>query len=131
FAERHAVVVGAGIAGAGVAHALSLRGWRVTVFDPGGGGAAHGAGHLAAALTPLLARDDSPRARLTRAGALRAAARWAPWTDGDVVARCGAVQQAKSDAREADMRTMLDALGCPADWVRAVDRAEASALAGW
>jgi len=130
FAERHAVVVGAGIAGAGVAHALSLRGWRVTVFDPGGGGAAHGAGHLAAALTPLLARDDSPRARLTRAGALRAAARWAPWTDGDIVARCGTVQQAKSDAKEADMRTMLDALGFPADWVRAVDRAEASALAG-
>lgn len=128
FAERHAVVVGAGIAGAGVAHALSLRGWRVTVLDPGW--SSPGAGHLAAALTPLLARDDSPRARLTRAGALRAAARWAPWIDGDIVARCGTVQQAKSDAKEADMRTMLDALGFPADWVHAVDRAEASALAG-
>ncbi|MDX3906827.1 MAG: FAD-dependent 5-carboxymethylaminomethyl-2-thiouridine(34) oxidoreductase MnmC [Pigmentiphaga sp.] len=130
FAERHAVVLGAGIAGAGVAHALALRGWRVTVLDAAWGAPAAAPGHLAAALTPLLAKDDSPRARLSRAGALRAASRWAPWMDGDVVARCGTVQQAKSDAAVDDMHAMLQVLGFPGDWVRAVTRDEASALAG-
>lgn len=130
FAERHAVVVGAGIAGAGVAHALALRGWRVSVFDPAWGARPPEAGHLAAALTPLLARDDSPRARLSRAGALRAAARWAPWVDGGIVDRCGTVQLAKSDEKEAGMRAMLAELGFPADWACPVTREEASALAG-
>ncbi|KAG1166532.1 hypothetical protein G6F35_018134 [Rhizopus arrhizus] len=51
----HAVVVGAGLAGAGIAQALAGRGWRVTVLDAGRalGAPAH-AGHLAAALTPVV-----------------------------------------------------------------------------
>ncbi|WP_420223914.1 hypothetical protein [Pigmentiphaga litoralis] len=87
-------------------------------------------GHLAAALTPLFARDDNARARLTRAGALRALARWAPWIDGDVVARTGTLQLAKSVAKEADLQATMDALGFPPDWVRAVDAKEASGIAG-
>ncbi|GGX16811.1 tRNA 5-methylaminomethyl-2-thiouridine biosynthesis bifunctional protein MnmC [Pigmentiphaga litoralis] len=137
FTERHAVVVGAGIAGANVAHALALRGWRVTVVAPEAearGGATvdevPNVGHLAAALTPLVARDDNARARLTRAGALRALARWAPWMDGDIVARTGTLQLAKSAGKEADLQATVDALGFPADWVRAVDADEASAIAG-
>ncbi|MFY3665812.1 tRNA (5-methylaminomethyl-2-thiouridine)(34)-methyltransferase MnmD, partial [Achromobacter ruhlandii] len=49
---RHALVVGAGLAGAGIAQALALRGWGVTVLDAGlaRGAPAH-AGHVAAALT--------------------------------------------------------------------------------
>ena len=56
---------------------LALRGWRVTVLDAAraGGVAAH-AGHMAAALTPVVARDDNARARLSRAGSARALARW-------------------------------------------------------
>ncbi|VCU70034.1 tRNA 5-methylaminomethyl-2-thiouridine biosynthesis bifunctional protein MnmC [Pigmentiphaga humi] len=130
FGERHAVVVGAGVAGAGVAHALALRGWRVTVLDPAAGEPAP-RGHLAAALTPLLARDDNPRARLARAGALRAAERWTPWLDGSVVARCGTLQLAKSDAKAAEMHAVLEELGFPGEWVRPVTREQAGALAGW
>ena len=50
---------------------------RVTVLDAAraGGVAAH-AGHMAAALTPVVARDDNARARLSRAGSARALARW-------------------------------------------------------
>ncbi len=129
-AARHAVVVGAGVAGSGVAHALALRGWRVTVLDAAAGLAPAGTGHVAAALTPVLAKDDAPRARLTRAGALRAAARWAPWMDGHIVDRCGTVQQAKSDGQVAGMHAMLEVLGFPAEWVRPVTQEEASALAG-
>lgn len=149
FKERHAVVVGAGIAGANVAHSLALRGWRVTVVAPEAGGGATLAdvddadaadadpsdevvnvGHLAAALTPLVARDDNARARLTRAGALRALVRWAPWMDGNVVARTGTLQLAKSAGKEADLQATVDALGFPSDWVRAVTAEEASDIAG-
>lgn len=87
-----AVVIGAGLAGAGVARGLADRGWSVVVVDggmpqreaPGSGTLLSGAGqsgarqpgHLAAALTPMVDAEDSVRARVARAGALRAAARW-------------------------------------------------------
>lgn len=61
-------VIGAGIAGASVAHAMALRGWQVTVLDqeavPAGGASSLPAG-LA---VPHVSADDSPRSRITRRG---------------------------------------------------------------
>lgn len=61
-------VIGAGISGASVAHALALRGWQLTVFDqertPAGGASGLPVG-LAAAHASV---DDSPRSRLSRSG---------------------------------------------------------------
>jgi tRNA 5-methylaminomethyl-2-thiouridine biosynthesis bifunctional protein len=129
FAERHAIVIGAGIAGAGVAHALALRGWRVTVIDAGRQDT-HG-GHVAAALTPVVARDDSPRARLTRAGALRAHARWlAHAPAAAAVLACGTVQQMRNDRQVAEARATVEALAFPPEWLQAVDRDAASLHAG-
>lgn len=132
FAVRHALVVGAGIAGANVAYALALRGWRVTVLDapPGPDAPDGGEEHLAAAVTPLVAQDDNARARLTRAGALRARQRWAPWIDGDIVSACGTVQEARSDEQLDDVHRTLQILQFPPEWVRPVTQAEASDLAG-
>ncbi|MFD4840383.1 tRNA (5-methylaminomethyl-2-thiouridine)(34)-methyltransferase MnmD [Achromobacter sp. NPDC058515] len=127
----HAVVVGAGLAGAGIAQALAGRGWRVTVVDAG---RAHGApthaGHLAAALTPVVARDDNARARLSRAGSGRALARWQGLPGGAAPRVCGTVQVERDAGRSAALAGTLDALAFPAGWVRQVDRDEASALAG-
>ncbi|KRC69205.1 FAD-dependent cmnm(5)s(2)U34 oxidoreductase [Achromobacter sp. Root83] len=129
--QRHAVVVGAGLAGAGIAQALAGRGWRVTVLDAG---RAHGApthaGHLAAALTPVLARDDNARARLSRAGSERALARWQGLPGGAAPRVCGTVQVERDAGRSAALAGTLEALAFPAEWVRQVDRDEASALAG-
>lgn len=130
-AHRHAVVVGAGLAGAGIAQALGLRGWRVTAVDAGRaqGAPAH-AGHVAAALTPVLARDDNARARLSRVGSQRAQARWLGLA-GDAAPRvCGTVQLERDAGRSAAMAGTLEALAFPAQWVRQVDRDEASQLAG-
>lgn len=61
-------IVGAGIAGASVAHALALRGWEVTVFD-GQTQAAGGASGLPMGLAvPHVSADDNPRSRLSRSG---------------------------------------------------------------
>jgi len=129
--DRHALIVGAGPAGAGMAQALALRGWRATVVDPRPDPrtGAH-AGHAAAAVTPLVARDDNPRARLARAGALRAAARWGGLPGAAAPLRCGTIQLARTCARQADLASTLDILRFPADWARWMDAPEASARAG-
>ncbi|SAI65929.1 tRNA 5-methylaminomethyl-2-thiouridine biosynthesis bifunctional protein MnmC [Bordetella ansorpii] len=122
------LVIGAGLAGAGVAQALALRGRRVTVIDPVGAGGGH-AGHPAAALTPVVARDDNPRARLSRAGSQRALRRWAVY--GEAVAlRCGTLQLERDEGRAAALAQTIAGLGFPDDWVRTVDAAEAARLAG-
>ena len=127
----HAVVVGAGLAGAGIAQGLALRGWRVTVLDAAraGGVAAH-AGHMAAALTPVVARDDNARARLSRAGSARALARWRDLPEGAAPRVCGTVQLERDEGRAAALAGTLEMLAFPAEWVRQVDRDEAGALAG-
>lgn len=125
------VVIGGSLAGAGVAHALALRGRSVVVIDSAGAG--HGMvhrGHLAAALTPVIARDDNPRARLSRAGSGRALARWAQLPAAAAPVRCGTVQLERDAGRMATLGETLHQLQFPSDWVRAVDRDEASALAG-
>lgn len=128
---RHAVVVGAGLAGAGVAQSLALRGWRVTVLDAGRARAAPAhAGHLAAALTPVVARDDNARARLSRAGSQRALARWQGLAGEAAPRVCGTVQVERDAGKSAALASTLETLAFPADWVRQVDRDEASALAG-
>jgi tRNA 5-methylaminomethyl-2-thiouridine biosynthesis bifunctional protein len=127
-APTHAVVVGSGLAGAGVAHALALRGVPVTLVDEPG--PAPHAGHAAAALTPLLARDDNTRARLSRAGSQRALARWSALAGAAAPWRCGTLQLTRDAGRAADMASVLAALSFPEDWVRGVDADEASAIAG-
>lgn len=128
---RHAVVVGAGLAGAGIAQALVARGWRVTVIDAGRAqdAPAH-AGHAAAALTPVVARDDNARARLSRAGSQRALARWQGLPAGAAPRVCGTVQLERDEGRAAALAGTLETLAFPEHWVRLVDRDEASALAG-
>jgi tRNA 5-methylaminomethyl-2-thiouridine biosynthesis bifunctional protein len=127
--DRHAVVVGGGIAGAGVAYALALRGWRVQVLDVAHRRAqAHG-GHLAAALTPMVSRDDDVRARLSRAGSLRAQARWSHVSQ-EVLWRCGALQLERVSGRMVDLAGVLEGLALPEQWVRYVSCAQASDIAG-
>lgn len=103
----------------------------MTVLDAGlaRGAPAH-AGHVAAALTPVLARDDNARARLSRAGSGRALARWAALPGGAAPRVCGTVQLDRDAGRAAALADTLATLAFPADWVRAVSRDEASALAG-
>ena len=93
------------------------------------GAPAH-AGHLAAALTPVIERDDNARARLSRAGSGRALARWRDLPGGAEPRVCGTIQVERDAGRSAALAGTLEALAFPADWVRQVTQDEASALAG-
>ncbi|MCX8520136.1 MAG: FAD-dependent oxidoreductase [Rhodoferax sp.] len=61
-------VIGAGLAGASVAHALALRGWQVQVLDAQPQAAGGASGVPVGLLLPLHTADDSPAAQLSRNG---------------------------------------------------------------
>ncbi len=130
FGAQHALVVGAGFAGMGVAQSLAIRGWRVTVIDANWGQhtSAHQQ-HAAAALTPMVSKDDNIRARLSRAGSLRAQSRWGALPES-VLLRCGAIQLQRGQGRIVDLRSVLDALQFPSQWAQFVSAEQASELAG-
>ena len=119
---EHAVVVGAGIAGASTAAALARRGIRVTVIDPvlaQGAGAAHLA-HRALAMTPMMTSDDAPRARLSRAGVLLAKRYWKPLAPV-AFHEVGALAVADTKENEQAMRKAVEVMSFPETWVRYLD----------
>lgn len=61
-------VVGAGLAGAAVAHSLARRGWSVTVVEQARHAASGASAVPAGLFVPHVTPDDDPLARLSRAG---------------------------------------------------------------
>jgi len=131
--ERHALVIGAGIAGVAAADSLARRGWQVILIETAAGVARGASGTPAGAMHPLLARDDSGLARLTRAGFLamdRHLAALAAQNAPDWFSVCGHLDIASDAKEESRAADLVAALGLPAAFVRAVDVAAASELAG-
>ena len=71
---RRAIVIGAGLAGSAVCERLAARQWEVVLIERHDGPAQEASGNHAGAFHPLVTRDDSFMARLSRASfPLRAA----------------------------------------------------------
>lgn len=129
--DRHAMVLGAGLAGTACCERLAARGWRVELIDRHDGPATEASGNHAGIFHPLLARDDNPQARLTRAAFLHGLRVWQdlraggydfPWADR------GLVQLARDAPHEALQRRLPTEMGYPADYVDTLD-ADALAVA--
>ena len=149
---RHACVIGAGLAGAGIAYALALRGWRVTVIDktfkpnalhdtkpsseqtaPQETQTPQDRSHLtrlSAALTPLITVDDSHKARLSRAGTLRAHARWKAWGAEAGINPCGTLELNRDKGYAKDILEAVEKMQFPREWVHLLDAQQASELSG-
>ncbi|MHA7680147.1 bifunctional tRNA (5-methylaminomethyl-2-thiouridine)(34)-methyltransferase MnmD/FAD-dependent 5-carboxymethylaminomethyl-2-thiouridine(34) oxidoreductase MnmC [Cupriavidus sp. PET2-C1] len=131
--ERHAIVIGAGLAGCAVTERLAARGWRVTLFDAHDGPAQLTSSHRAAAMHPHLSSDDSILSRLSRAGNLQALRTWAglaaaghaPGWQG-----CGVLQTGAGVADADIQRAALAALGFPEDFARWMSAEEAASRHG-
>lgn len=115
--SRSAIVIGAGVAGAGACERLAARGWRVTLIERHEGPAGEASGNPAAVFHPIVSPDDSLFARCTRAAFLFLLDHWKN-LDGLEWQRCGVLQVAR-DAEERDsQRRALAALGYPARYAQ-------------
>lgn len=131
--SRHAIVVGAGIAGAAISERLARRGWRIDLIESRALAQAHAPARYAGVFHPHVSRDDCILSRAARNGYLYAIGRWrALERPGQTLrwARCGALQLAGDSERETSMRAAIAALGFPVDFAQFLERAEAEALAG-
>jgi tRNA 5-methylaminomethyl-2-thiouridine biosynthesis bifunctional protein len=131
--ERHAVVIGAGLAGCAVIERLAARGWRVTLLERHASVAQDASGNPAGVFHPMISRDDSVASRVTRAGFLYALRRWAalerlgyaPLRGGR-----GLLQIAADDEEARSISEAIAAFRYPSDYVTPVSAEEAQRLAG-
>uniref|UniRef100_UPI0033411552 tRNA (5-methylaminomethyl-2-thiouridine)(34)-methyltransferase MnmD n=1 Tax=Castellaniella defragrans TaxID=75697 RepID=UPI0033411552 len=129
---QRVAVVGGGVAGAGIAQSLALRGHEVRVYDPVFAQMPEEALRLrgAAALVPALTSDDDTRSRLSRVGLACARRRWLGLPEPARPETSGALVCARTPDEAATQRAALAALAFPRGWVRWLDAAEAGARAG-
>ncbi|NEN75671.1 FAD-dependent 5-carboxymethylaminomethyl-2-thiouridine(34) oxidoreductase MnmC [Pelistega sp. NLN82] len=129
---RKIAVIGAGVAGAGVAYALANRGWTVTVVDPIFALPLDEAllRYSSGAVTPLLTADDSHKARLSRAGILLARQRWQAIKHLANIHFCGTLELNRDKGHAKDLLEAVSTLNFPKEWVRLVSPEEASDIAG-
>jgi tRNA 5-methylaminomethyl-2-thiouridine biosynthesis bifunctional protein len=128
----HALVIGAGLAGGWVAHALQQQGWQVTVFDRRPGAAQEASGNPAGLFHGTVLADDGPHARFNRTAALRATRAMAPWIhSGAVPGRTDGLLRLAADGEAvADLQALIDRHALPQAYVQALDASDASRHAG-
>lgn len=122
--ERRALIVGGGLAGCASAWALAEQGWRSTVYDRQSGPAQETSGNPGGLFHGIVNAQDGTHARFNRAAALQA--QRAVHDAGGAVGGLLRLDAAEASA----MNEVLEKLGLPADYVRAVTAEEASALSG-
>ncbi|MBI5331765.1 MAG: bifunctional tRNA (5-methylaminomethyl-2-thiouridine)(34)-methyltransferase MnmD/FAD-dependent 5-carboxymethylaminomethyl-2-thiouridine(34) oxidoreductase MnmC [Betaproteobacteria bacterium] len=129
---NQALILGAGLAGCALAERLAARGWRVEVLERHAAPGQEASGNLAGIARPLLSRDDNIASRLNRACFLHLPRAFAALeAAGQTVRRGfdGVLQVARDAVHETRQREMAESW--PADFVRFVEREEASRLLGW
>ena len=128
---RHAVVVGAGLAGAATAQALAQAGWQVTVLERHAAAAQEASGNAAGLFHGTVNADDGPYARLFRAAALHAQGVYRAAVEQGVA---GAVDGLlRLDARAGGLpalQAMAQRCGLPAGYVQVLAAEDATAAAG-
>ena len=125
---RHALIVGAGLAGCAAAWALAEQGWRSSVFERRSGIASEASGNPAGLFHGIVNAQDGVHARFNRAAALmaRESVRIAIDAHGVAGATDGLLRLEAADS----WAWMREALTLPADYVQALDAMQASSLSG-
>ncbi len=131
--EKHALIIGAGLAGCALAERLAARNWQISLIERHKEAACEASGNPIGLFHPLITRDDNFAARISRAGFLYALQRWQALVDaGQPLAweAKGLIQLAGQHKPARDMQAMLNGLDYPHNFVNFVTRHEASLLAG-
>ena len=129
-APGHALIIGAGIAGAATASALMRRGWRVTVAERHDRVAAEASGNPAGIHMPRVVAGHSPERDFHAAAFRYGLAELARL--GPAVARqaCGVLQLSTNERQVRQRDAVLRSGVLPPDMMRPVTHWEASELAG-
>jgi tRNA 5-methylaminomethyl-2-thiouridine biosynthesis bifunctional protein len=130
-APKRVAVVGAGVAGAAVAHALERRWVAVTVVERAPAPAQGASGNPIGVFRPLVSRDDNRASRLTRAAFLHDLRSWEALGEQVEWSRCGVLHLARDAQAASKQQQALAAQAPPASYARWVDLEEARALANW
>ena len=131
--DRHAIVIGAGLAGCAVTARLASRGWRITLIDRNADVARDASGNPAGVFHPIVWRDDSIAARLTRACFLYALRHWTELENAghDLLrTRDGLLQIADTPDDAQAIADAIARFGLPPSYAVAATQAEASRIAG-
>lgn len=129
---RSAVVIGAGLAGAAVAQALARQGLAVTVLDREASPAQATSGNPAGLFHGTVNEADGHYTRLYRTAALAAASEYrSAIASGQVSGQVnGLLRLVDHVGGVAGLRSLLQRLGLPADYVEVLDSTAASQRAG-
>lgn len=128
---RHAIVIGAGLAGCAATWALCREGWRVTLVDRQPGIAQEASGNPGGMFHAVLHGEDGIHARAHRAAALDLMAAVAPWIRSGRLS--GQIEGLLRLDKKFDFSTaqeLITRLGIPAEYVRWIERQEAQDLTG-
>ncbi len=132
-ANRHAIVIGAGLAGAAISERLASRGWQIDLIERRALPAEQTPGMHAGVFHPHISRDDCILSRVARNGFLYSVSRWlALERAGQKLAwsRCGVLQLSGDGERDRRKIDAIAALGYPADYARYLERTEAESRSG-
>ncbi|MDP2029802.1 MAG: bifunctional tRNA (5-methylaminomethyl-2-thiouridine)(34)-methyltransferase MnmD/FAD-dependent 5-carboxymethylaminomethyl-2-thiouridine(34) oxidoreductase MnmC [Thiobacillus sp.] len=128
---KHVAIIGAGVAGAALAHALAQHGVAVTVLERGAELGSGASGNPMAVYRPMLSRDDNRASRLTRAAFLHNLRAWTALGENVKWSRCGVLHLPKDEITAAKQHKALDNAAPPVEFARWVELDEARELANW
>lgn len=131
--DRHAIVIGAGVAGSAACERLSARGWQVSLIESHQQAAQEASGNRAGIFMPVLAKDDNPGARLARAAFLFALRLWQRLGGVGLAfpgEACGVLQLAR-DAERAGIARQIAGESCfPPEFAQWLDAQAIANLPG-
>ena len=128
--DRHALIVGAGLAGCAAAAALAEHGWRSTLLERHTTIASEASGNPAGLFHGIVNAHDGVHARFNRAAALAASDAVRGALERGVSGQMRGLLRLETALDRAQMQALLDRLGLPPDYVQALDSDAASSRAG-
>lgn len=128
---RHAVVIGAGIAGCATAHALARRGWQVTLVDRHPQPGAEASGNPQGILYPKLSLEDLALSLYARTALCHARAWYCPiFAQGELGSSCGVLVLPENAKDRERMPLIAERYGNAPELVRLLTGKELAQTAG-
>jgi len=130
---QHAIVIGAGIAGAAVCERLAQRGWDIELIESRPAPDLQAPARYAGVFHPHVSRDDSILSRAARNGFLNAVRHWLALERSQQAltwSRCGVLQLAGDPRTEQRMMEAIAQMGFPAEFAQFLAQGDAEKRAG-